>query len=371
MTIKNTLINISAEDGELVTNIENTAPTKTNSKSNFSTNQKLKITFFDFYEEDNEPREVTISIPTSELVRLGYLQENYYTKQEVYTKTEVDAHIKLHYEVLTSINELPTAAQVKQQGKTNYIYLVPFSPNEEGTTGVEQEGYFNEYIYMIDDDGTNERMEKVGSTKIDLRPYLKIADLNSELLNCSNFITVQNDVNTLKTSKVDVQQSVANGVLVTGSDKKVKVATEITTNQIENLGVANGFVTTNANKKIQAISTTIPSTKITNGALEHIGTGKDTSQSDINSSFDNNIGNLQGRVSNLESNEDLYELKSEVQNDIWGTTGLILQTNPSPVGKKLGEYVYDYLEAYYYNKETIDSTIANLSDLQQSTINIL
>lgn len=371
MTIKNTLINISAEDGELVTNIQNTNPTKANSKSNFSTNQKLKITFFDFYEEDNEPREVTISIPTSELVRLGYLQENYYTKQEVYTKTEVDAHIKLHYEVLTSINELPTAAQVKQEGKTNYIYLVPFTPDEEGTTDVEQEGHFNEYIYMIDDDGTNERMEKIGSTKIDLRPYLKIANLNSELLNCSNFTTLQNDVNTLKTSKVDVQQSVANGVLVTGSDKKVKVATEITTSQIEKLGVANGFVTTDANKRIQAISTTIPSTKILNGALTYIETSADTNQSIINTKFDSNIGDLKGRVSTLESNEDLYELKSEVQGHIWGTTGLIQQTNPSPTNKKLGEYVYDYLEAKYYKKDYIDDTIACLADLQQNTIDIL
>ena len=354
MTIKNTLINISAENGDLVTNVESINASKETDKSNFKEDQKLKITFHDFYEEDNESWSREITIPVSELVRLAYLQDNYYTKSEVYTKTEVDAHIKLHYEVLTSINELPTAAQVKQQGKTNYIYLVPFSPDNEGETDIEQEGHFIEYIYMEKDDGTNATMEKIGSTKIDLTPYLKIAELNSELLNCSNFTTVQSDVNTLKSSKVDVQQSVANGVLVTGSDKKVKVATEITTNQIEKLGVANGFVTTDANKKIQAISTTIPSTKITNDALENIGTVNNTSQSDINSSFDSNIGNLKGRVSTLEENEDLYELKSDVQTDVWGTTGLILQTNPSPTGKKLGEYVYEYLTANYYTQTYIN-----------------
>ena len=103
MTIKNTKKNISAENGEIVQNLSITTPTKANNNSNFSTNQTVTITFMDFFEEGNQPRTVSVAIPTSELVRLGYLQNNYYTKSQTYSKTEIDSKIKLHYEVLQSI----------------------------------------------------------------------------------------------------------------------------------------------------------------------------------------------------------------------------------------------------------------------------
>ena len=372
MTIKNTKKNISAENGEIVQNLAITTPSKANAKSNFSNNQKVTITFMDFFEEGNQPRSVSVNIPTSELVRLGYLEDQYYTK------AQVDAKIKLHYEV---VNAVPTAASVRQAEKTNYIFLVPFSPDTESSNSSDQyqEGHFIEYMYVIDDNGQNERMERIGSTKLDLTPFLKIVNLDSELLNSSNFTdlksqsdTNKTDIATLQTSKVNVKQNTANGILTTNSSKNVVVSSSIDKSKISGFSTANSILTTDSNKQISTAATLSTSKIINEAALSNINSPLNANQSAINTKIDLKIGDLVSEVQNL----DNYELKSDLKADVWGTNGFITLQNAEPSNSpnknlKLGDYIYQHLYSNFYTKTEIDTLIGTLVQLQQQTLSIL
>ncbi len=90
MTIKNIKKNISAEPEHIVTNItnENVNPSQnaTQGSGNFNKNLAIEITRENFYDEENRDQRVsTIIIPLSELVRIGYLQNQYYTKADIET----------------------------------------------------------------------------------------------------------------------------------------------------------------------------------------------------------------------------------------------------------------------------------------------
>ena len=388
MTIKNTKKNISAENGEIVQNLSITTPTKANNNSNFSTNQTVTITFMDFFEEGNQPRTVSVAIPTSELVRLGYLQNNYYTKSQTYSKTEIDSKVKLHYEVLQSVPNMTNkqwAESVRQAGKQNYIFLIPFGSDYENDNSEEtdQEGYYIEYFYSIEDNDNTyatEKMERMGSTKIDLTPYLKIANLNSQLLQASNFTAVQSKANTnatnisaLQTSKVDKAQNVANGVLTTDSSKNVTVSSSLDRTKISGFSNANYILVTNSSKQIDSVNT-LADTKITHStALSNIGSSANANQSTINGLIDSKFQTITGNISTIQND---YELKADLRADTWGSGGFLTlqdaETSNSPTKNlKLGDYIYQHLYANFYSKAEIDNLIGTLSQLQQNTLAIL
>lgn len=87
--IKNRKKNISAEPGDIVIDVNQNNLTKSNSNSNYSNNLELSIVQQDFIDEDNTSHTKKIIIPTSEFVRLAYLNNNYYDKTNVDSKFKV------------------------------------------------------------------------------------------------------------------------------------------------------------------------------------------------------------------------------------------------------------------------------------------
>lgn len=70
-----------------------------------------------------------------------------------YTEQEIDERIKIYFDIYPSYNQLPA------QGKSNHIYLVPYtSPTDP------KEGIYKEYIWT-----TQNKYEALGSTEMDLR----------------------------------------------------------------------------------------------------------------------------------------------------------------------------------------------------------
>lgn len=86
---------------------------------------------------------------------------NYYTKTESYSKAEVNALIgDLKTIQIEKVTQLPST------GESNYIYLVPASPE----TG---ENHHIEYIWVA----AENRFEPIGDTKIDLTNYWSKTEL--------------------------------------------------------------------------------------------------------------------------------------------------------------------------------------------------
>lgn len=82
---------------------------------------------------------------------------NYYTKSDVYNKTEVTNLIgKISTITITVVDSLPTT------GASNIIYLVPKSTEQTNNT-------YDEYLWVA---STN-KFEKIGDTTIDLSNYLQ------------------------------------------------------------------------------------------------------------------------------------------------------------------------------------------------------
>lgn len=86
MTIKNSGRNISAEPGDIVLDVTSNTLTKQDNNSNFSNNLILTIKQQDFINDANQSHTKTLTIPMSEVVRLAYLQNNYYTKTQSDTR---------------------------------------------------------------------------------------------------------------------------------------------------------------------------------------------------------------------------------------------------------------------------------------------
>lgn len=88
---------------------------------------------------------------------------NYYTKSELYTKSEVDSKVG-ELVKFAVVNELPTT-----DISTNTIYLLPKSP--ASASNVKEE--------WINLDGTTAGWEKIGETSVDLSNYYTKAETES------------------------------------------------------------------------------------------------------------------------------------------------------------------------------------------------
>ncbi len=91
--------------------------------------------------------------------------ENYYLKNETYNQSEIDTKISTIISgSFKKVDELP------EKGESNYIYLVPadktFAQNIK-----------NEFIWLDEE----QKFEQIGSTQLDLEPYVNIDTLNKKL----------------------------------------------------------------------------------------------------------------------------------------------------------------------------------------------
>ena len=92
---------------------------------------------------------------------------NYYTKSDVYTKTEVNNIAQARFQVVA---ELPVS-----DIQTNVIYLVPKSTAQTNND-------YDEYIYALKSTNPDTYgWEKIGDTEIDLSGYVTTSDLNTAL----------------------------------------------------------------------------------------------------------------------------------------------------------------------------------------------
>lgn len=387
MTMKSAKKNISAENEYVVTNVQNTAAAKNNNVSNFRTNQVIKVAKDNFYDEtDRKHNETNIEVPLSELVRLGYLEDQYYNKQYI------DAHIKIHIKILNSRpypndNDWATkwARDVRLADQTNYIFLVSFPANPNDET--HQDGKYEEYYYYIDEnhaanDYSSEKMEHAGSFIIDLSDYLREENFNDALLADISFQALQTLANTnatniaaLQQNKLDKVLDKASSFLITNSSKEVNTTQKIGNVDINgklydnNSLATNRIVRTNANGILYG-STDIPTSVIKHSdALSGLGLGANSFQSSINEAISTKFTNL------YSSTLTQYLLKSEIDSEIWGASGfLTLRNAESDANKralKLGDYIYQNLYGNFYTKTQIDSMIARISDLTTQTLEIL
>lgn len=106
---------------------------------------------------------------------------NYYTKDESYTKTEVNSLIN----GITTMN-VSVVSSLPTTGNATTIYLV-------AKTTSETQNIYDEYLYV------NNTWEKIGDTQIDLTNYALKSELptkTSELTNDSNFVSDSSYVHT-------------------------------------------------------------------------------------------------------------------------------------------------------------------------------
>lgn len=111
MTIKNSGRNISAEPGDIVLDVTSNTLTKQDNNSNFANNLILTIKQQDFINEANQSHTKTLTIPMSEVVRLAYLQNNYYDK------TQSDTRYNVTVESQAPESGYSASYIVKQNGK--------------------------------------------------------------------------------------------------------------------------------------------------------------------------------------------------------------------------------------------------------------
>lgn len=87
--------------------------------------------------------------------------ESYNLLDFFYTEDEVDKKIKIHLEIYDTYDELINDPNAHEE---NYLYLVPFTPEETGY----KEGVYKEYVWIENKNAH----EMIGSTNIDLQPIL-------------------------------------------------------------------------------------------------------------------------------------------------------------------------------------------------------
>lgn len=424
MTIKNTKKNISDEEGIVIIDVNKNTLTINNTTKNFNNAFELIFGFQDWQNEDAwEKRENNetynndssykwdkntnsylkkLSLPTNELVRLAHLQQDYFNKtyiqEHYYDKDEVDQKIKIHFYVWETTTP-PTVAQIKAlvtngtiPSFDNYIFLVPYSTNYNNDDSDEtfQEGVYREFTYVKK--GNTESMEEIGSIKLDLRPYLKIANLDTELTNLSEVENsgyktlvdqvTQNKIDIIK--KVDKIQSNANHFVVTNGSKNIS-----TQEKIGNIKI-DGALYSDSTKQKDKILKTNSSTGVIEGT-DYLTTAKirsasnltgqitatanTTTQDSINSSINNKLATLNNNFSN-------YLKLNDIKKEIWGEVANRMaakqnQTSAPTNTYKLGDFI-DYLlydSGDFYTAENVDDiiedTITDVINIQNNTLGML
>lgn len=132
MTIKHQAQNVSAEID--LTTLFDIEIEPANALANNEPVTSVKLTRRDFHDElDGVPESIDLM-------------------DIFYTEREIDERIKIHIDIYERFSDFP------EEGKSNHIYLVPFT-----TPTDTEEGVYKEYIWT-----SQNRYEAIGSTRIDL-----------------------------------------------------------------------------------------------------------------------------------------------------------------------------------------------------------
>ena len=214
---------ISAEDEDLVVNVtssaveDNTAPT-------LNANQDILLTvhYRDFWKEEKEQDldDSTITIPLSEYVTRLHLSENFYNKTQVNQLVE---NYGIKIVVLQSKNDLPTAND-DEYANSSYIFFVR-------NNNVSGDDIYDEYIW----DSATSKYEKIGSTDIDLEPYMTKALFNTWKTDTyTPFVTdTNNSISSLGSSKADT--TYVDSKILSEAERIINlIANEFDTNTITN-----------------------------------------------------------------------------------------------------------------------------------------
>ena len=380
MTIKNIKKNVSAEDEMVVTKAEITNATiSVGQNENYSKNRVVKFTAENFFDETNRKTQTaTLTIPLSELVRIGFLTANYYDIEDVDDIIQdltdyINNKIKLKFEIVAS---KPSVAIAKE--KQNYIFLKPFNANEDDPE-LHQEGDYIEYVY----NQATETVEEVGSTRIDLRPYLTQNKLDNALNNSTEYTSTKTQVAinkanilSLQDSKLDVRQSIKNGILTTNNDGDIQVSTTIKREKISDFSHNHGLITNDGKIGSTAGKIVVTGNGGAVSVVDTIAASKvslnNNNVADILTSVNSDIYNMINTPGTL----SLYELKSDLRADVWGTAGFKSLQDAEPLDSetknfKLGDYIYRHLYDNFYNKSDIQEMIYNIENLQNQILGIL
>lgn len=319
MSIKNTKKDVASEPGDIVLNMKQNAPglKSNNQNENFKDNLIITLTKQDQYNEDAQTHEDlepyddsqhTVSIPLTELVRLKYLQQNYYTK------TEIDNRVKVHIHVVNSVNDLP------QVGESNYIYLV--APTNAGPN---QDNEYDEYVWT----DTNE-YELVGSSGLDLTNLVLVADYQQDMVAIDTALSN-------KVGKTDFASNNANGIMSSTDYQKLS-------------GIAIGATRVIVDSALGNSTNPVQNSAVNTKFI----------------SIESSISSLQDSLNDylLKS-----EIPDEIWGDANAGFRALqsAETNSAKRQMKLGDYIYDKV----YTKTDVDTIIGNLAQIQQNTLSIL
>ena len=253
MTIKHQSQNISAEID--LTTLFDIEIEPANALNNNEPITAVKLTRRDFHDELN-------GVP--EFVDLMDI---------FYTEREIDERIKIHIDVYERYSDLP------EEGKSNHIYLVPFT-----TPTDTEEGIYKEYIWT-----SQNKYESLGSTKIDLTRMQVIDNLvtsfpvSNSLLSdlrypSEKLVKESLDRKVDKREGYDLSQNNFSNDLKNKLDNiesganKTIVDSEINGNSIN--PVQNKVIVTELNKKVDKVA------------------GKQLSSNDFTNSYKNKLDNI-------------------------------------------------------------------------------
>lgn len=361
MTIKNRKKNISAEPGDIVIDVTKNTLTKTNNNSNFSNNLILTIKQQDYINETNTPHTKTIEIPMSEVVRLAYLQNNYYDKTSADTKfgvtvtkqTNPDTGSAATYIIKQNNTQVGTKINIPKDFLVRSATLKTSTANNNPSPGINKGDKYLDFVINAQDD-----------SETDTHIYINVKDLVDVYTADESTLTLSNTNQFSVKDGAITQSKLANALQTTINNKVDKVSGKgLSTNDYTNadknlvatinqkattqyvddqiLGIldpsgvirldiaskadadhshgeiskdgklltANGIVITDSNQKITAVSTIKknkisdfahqhPTSEVTEAsALSNIGSVATDTQHTINTKINTILGNKVDKVS--------------------------------------------------------------------------
>lgn len=126
------------------------------------------------------------------------LANNYYTKNQTYTKEEVKSLLGTAAGFqFVIVEELP------EKGDPTKIYLVPITPKNDIAKETVVDNYYNEYIWLAEE----QRYENIGSTQIDLSDYYTKSQIDLLLQNKADNSTVDSLTEIVNSAVLTTKQS--------------------------------------------------------------------------------------------------------------------------------------------------------------------
>lgn len=301
------------------------------------------------------------NITSIELTRKNFYTDNPADSIDLmdyfYTEQEIDERIKIHIDIYQSFNDLP------KPGKTNHIYLVPFT-----TPTDTKEGIYKEYIWTTDN-----KYEAVGSTEIDLTDMQLKSNISTFLPTSDNDLSdskypSEKLLKTLLNLKVDKRLGYDLSQVNFTPDYETKLnnieyganktIVDTSINSTSTNPVQNKAIYTELNKKVDKVA------------------GKQLSTNDFTNAYKNKIDNIStvgitNNYNDLDNLPVIPQKTSDLVNDSqfitvaqafseMGVVDVIQDGNPKPASSNA---VYDN------SRDIVTTLIASINDTVNYTVN--